>query len=178
MADDNNIIRNPERGKQKPQQPYEPIYRQLGLEPKPLIDRDRAMINRPFPKPLTKTQPMFEIDPQQETFSSFDGKSVAVDGSMVDDFDAHYIDNNEFVFPEDPFNVQAPKEEDASTPRVGDYILMVFGKIVCIGDANKIENRIEAILYGDDKEFADPIPTRDDIVVLKRVDLKVGVSII
>ena len=175
-----NVIKNPERGKQKQQEPYEPIYRQLGIEPKPLIDRDYAMINNPRskPRPIVDTEPMYAINPMQETFSSFDGKSVKEDGSIIDDFDKQYIDNNEFVFPDDPFNVSVATEEVMTdSPNIGDYILMVFGKIVCFGNASKIEDRIEAILYGDDKEFVDAGPTRDDIVVLKRVDVKVGVSI-
>jgi hypothetical protein len=175
-TDKDATIRNPERGKQKVQEPYEPIYRQLGLEPKPLIDRDMMFVKNQ--KPITETQPMYAINPMQETFSSFDGQSIKEDGSIVDDFDQHYIDNNEFVFPDDPFNVPLEQEEVMTdTPNVGDYILMVFGKIVCFGDTQKIENRIEAILYGEDKTFVDLGPTRDDIVVLRRVDVKVGVSI-
>jgi len=175
-----NIIKNPERGKQKQQEPYEPIYRQLGIEPKAMIDRDHMLINNPMPRhrPVADTEPMYVINPMQETYSSFDGKSVKEDGSIIDDFDKQYIDNNEFVFPDDPFNVSVATEEVMTdSPNIGDYILMVFGKIVCFGNASKIEDRIEAILYGADKEFVDLGPTRDDIVVLKRVDVKVGVSI-
>ena len=174
-AQDSDVIKNPERGKQKPQTPYEPGYRKLGLEPQPLIDKDRQFILA-----NTNINTSAVIDPMAKTFSSFDGKSFADDGDEIDidGFDAQYIDNNEFVFPEDPFNVPKQKEVEISdTPNVGDYILMVFSKIVCFGNSDKIEKRVEDILYGDDKEFVELAPSKDDIVVLKRVDLKVGVSI-
>jgi|ERR1700722_1948052 len=176
MSDtEDDVIKNPERGKQKPQEKYEPIYRQTGREPR----------NWPVKGATSQTKNQSIIEPKlsEETFSSFDNYTFdsAGERTKLDMPDTKYIDNNEFVFYDAPRmnKEQFPKadEDKSDEPEIGSYILMIFGKIVCFGNSYVIEDRIENILYGEDKEFADLKPSSDDIIVLKRVDIKVGVSI-
>ena len=54
---------------------------------------------------------------------------------------------------------------------------MVLGKLITIGSSEKIEARVKQIMYGEDKDFAGLEISMDDIVVLKRLAIKVGIFI-
>src|SRR5258708_1813953 len=94
------------------------------------------------------------------------------------------IDNNEYI--NMPFFAAAPsdnthvKSEDNiskndDSPNIGEYILMVSGKIVLVGNLSSIEDKAKNIVYGDDNEYQSA--TIDDMIILKRVSLKIGVFI-
>ena len=96
------------------------------------------------------------------------------------DTQGHIIDNNDFVsFGEAPPapRREEPRETQSTTPEVGEYILMVLGKLIASGSLEDIEKRVKAIIYGEDQSFSGLEVGLDDIVVLKRVALKIGVFI-
>lgn len=62
-------------------------------------------------------------------------------------------------------------------PRVGEYILMVFGKIVDTGLIEQIEGVARSILYGENEQYLGTEVKADDIIVLKRIGINVGIFI-
>lgn len=66
-------------------------------------------------------------------------------------------------------------DEEQSLPKVGQYILMINGEVVESGEIEVIEARAKEILYGEDLDYQEIAPEK--LVVLKRVNLKVGVYI-
>lgn len=167
MADD--ILKNPNRIA-KPQVPYEPEYVRKGID--------------------VPEAPNTEISP--ETYLSVDDfGGLDENGNEIPFENGHIIDNNDYVnlgyasMPlkqaKQPAPTPAPAApkpaENASSPNVGDYILMVFGKLVASGTIDKIESKVKSIMYGDDPEFTGLEISMDDIIVLKRVAIKVGIFI-
>jgi hypothetical protein len=163
MSDD--VIKNPRRFPKTPT-PYEPEHVRKG-------------INVPE-VPVHKIEPTTE-----EMLVSVDGTGLDSEGKEIPFENGHVIDNNDYVnlgynsIPNRPQpKGQEPElEENAAAPRVGDYILMVLGKLITSGSINKIETRVRSIMYGDDKSFNGIEVSMDDIVVLKRVDIKVGIFV-
>jgi hypothetical protein len=171
MSDD--IIRNPNRRVRQVIPPYEPEYVKRGVEPiKMPSDPEARSINI-----QTKSE-----DKQEEAF---------VVDEYASDEKGHYIDNNDYVFP--PENVLATnkqpktviinnpqiKQDKSKTnslaPQIGEYILMYSGKIILSGPESIIENKIKNMIYGDDIDFSEETVLAENIVVLKRIDIKIGV---
>jgi hypothetical protein len=127
----------------------------------------------------------------------------SVDGEIIDDLDGQLdpnhpmVDNNDFVTPTalgmtpEDYNmteeVQHPHQPFAATgeshedlfPIVRDledsaYLLIVDGVPVCSGPKEEIEEQARALVFGE-HEICDgtPIPN-DDIVIIKRVPVKIG----
>ena len=144
---------------------FEPEHKRLGITP---IMRETQVID--------------------DVFAGVDGEVYDLDGVKFAT-NGQMIDNNEYVWTPEaatPANHQtAPKTPQAakqptatpSAPQIGNYILMVSGKIILSGNLSLVESKVKDILYGDDVEFAAQNITADDIVVLKRVNIKVGVFI-
>lgn len=122
-----------------------------------------------------------------------DDSFMGIDSSFFDENgevsveSGHIIDNNDFVsfgvptsqspLPKPSVNEKINEEENVDSPKVGDYILMVFGKLITAGSVKFIESKVKDIMYGDDPSFSGLDVSADDIVVLKRVNIKVGIFI-
>jgi hypothetical protein len=102
--------------------------------------------------------------------------------------DGQVIDNNDYVsfsFNQVPSRVNpppAPKvkpEEKISQgyPDIGDYILMINGKMTLTGSVAEVEKKVQSIIYGEDKDFSGNQVSPEDIIVLKRVSLKIGIFV-
>jgi hypothetical protein len=52
---------------------------------------------------------------------------------------------------------------------------MVFGKLIASGSMEQIETRVKAIIYSEDSTFAGMEVGVNDVIVLKRIGIKVGV---
>lgn len=176
------LIKNPERklSEEKVKLPYEPEYKRLGREPS-------------------------VIHPENDFYSSMDGETIDETGDKIltDDPNGHIIDNNDYVnidftsnpappnhrkfevmsgHPDDGVNSSRvepnkTKQSSALIPEVGQYILMVFGKLISSGSLEEIQARVQAIVYGDDETFTNIRVETTDIVVLKRVSVSVGVFV-
>lgn len=70
-----------------------------------------------------------------------------------------FLDGNDFV------------SHETSLPNINDFILMIKGNIISFGSKDKITNEIENLLASNYKNSA-----IEDIVVLKRIEVKIGVS--
>ena len=150
---DADVIKNPLRNNAQVHQKYEPEYKRLNREPTSM-------------------------------YTSVDNVPFDADNNKIDT-NGHIIDNNEFVnldFINPPKSKQSNDDEIKNkdvdiSPEIGDYILMVFGKFILSGSINAIEGRIKSILYGEDESFNGTGVKLDDIVVLKRMQIKVGVFV-
>lgn len=117
---------------------------------------------------------------------SMDTTIPSYDQSTVDEYpqvnDSHIIDNNDFVGFANPIDMIKPvralkPKVENDTPAIGDYILMVAGKTVEFGSVDKVEDRLKSIMYGEDASFSEQEVSVDDIVVLKRLPIKIGVFV-
>jgi len=68
-----------------------------------------------------------------------------------------------------------PTENVSYTPKVGEFILMVLGKVISHGNEQQILSEAKSILYKENPNFINSNISIDDIVILKRIGLKVGI---
>jgi hypothetical protein len=153
-----DVIKNPTRQTPPVRSKYEPEYVRLNAEP---------------------------VVRSSDMYASIDDMPFDENDEPIDTR-GHIIDNNDFVsFGEAPpvTNGSRRREEppretrESATPEVGEYILMVLGKLIASGSLEAIEKRVKDIIYGEDPSFKGLEVGLDDIVVLKRVALKIGVFI-
>lgn len=167
MSDD--VIKNPNRVPPISKQ-YEPEHIRLGKEPE-IKDLKAGEFSG---SPASRRGLNFT---NQEVYDSVDGSIFDAEGKKIPLQDSHIIDNNEFVNFDGNVGQQTspPVKQSKGSPNIGEYILMVFGKLIDTGSLEKIEERVRAIMYGEDTGFGDLKLDVDDIVVLKRVSIKIGV---
>lgn len=189
MSDNDDVIKNPFRSIPKTQTKYEPEYVRHGITPKNAPETI-ATVAIPASRKRDLNSTIQQLVP--EVFNSINGQDFDIDGNEILFETGHIIDNNEFVsfgyapnqIPQTieiqtPFVVEAatPEKQDNTTPQVGEYILMVRGKLITTGNLDKVEKIVRGIIYGENKEFIGQGILVDDIVVLKRVDIKVGIFV-
>lgn len=147
-----NIIKNPTRNVSVSQKKYSPEYVRLNVEP----------------IPMSRTT---------EEFSSVDGTLIDANDEEYTVPDSHIIDNNDVV----DFGLPEKRAETSAAPvtqpKIGDYVLMVFGKLILTGPLDQIQNRVKQLIYGEDSTFANVHVSSNDIIVLKRIGIKIGVFI-
>jgi hypothetical protein len=178
MSDKDDVIKNPNRNNNSQIPVYEPEWVRLGKKPIQ-IQMPRKTI------PLVKSSK----NDEKRDFSSLNGAIFDEEGKEIKVEQGHIIDNNDYVFPpsmtnshqaqpktqqEDPKNEQ---ETVQGQPKVGEYILLVLGKIIHTGSIDQIESVARAILYGENEQFIDQEVKVDDIVILKRIGINVGIFI-
>jgi len=202
MPDD--VIKNPLRTVPRTQTPYEPehVRQNVPVSQAPVTPVMASVLgsSRKQPEPLPEL-----LD--DDSWASLDGDALDDDGKVIPFNNGHIIDNNDYVnlgyhtvpVPSMPnagttvsndrkpmgpgwvdtsANIPVPPTEDNVTaPKVGDYILMVLGKLVTSGPIETIQTRVKNIMYGDDPAFTALEISMDDIVVLKRMNIKVGIFI-
>lgn len=125
----------------------------------------------------------------------------SVDGEIIDDvsLDSNHpmVDNNEFVtsaaltspephsylnqqsLQEDEEVVQEPSEllDVLESLEISSYLLLVKGVSICSGPIEEIEDQVQALVFGD-HELCDGEPVQeDDIMVFKKLKVKVGVTL-
>lgn len=135
----------------------------------------------------------------EHTWSSVDGEIVD-DLDQPMDLNHPMVDNNDFVsntalglsqeelpmqneVKEHRFTVpqethQVPSDEDlfpvVRDLEEGAYLLIVSGVPVCSGPKEEIEDQAKALVFGE-HEMCDGIPVPDDdIVIIKRIPIKIG----
>jgi hypothetical protein len=164
-----DIIRNPMRNMPREIPNFEPEYQRLGITP------------------VKQGEDPFGT-PAQNEVGGADDYMFDLNGQPVDlDQNRELIDNNDYVFP--PINnlprqATNPQQEAkqsavassrSDTPKVGEYILMVNGKLMLTSNIQAVEQKVKRILYKEEEEFSNDDIGVDDIVVLKRIDIRIGV---
>lgn len=200
---DKFVIKNPARNIPDKKQNYIPQYQVLGIEPteyvSPPLPKNiliskgapenprlpRAAVRQPYaeiaPSPLGK-DPLPNIGNNVEhTWSSVDGEIID-DISELDGLDpeAAMIDNNDFV----SGYIESSRESVSDFSQlmdgmrnIEDHECVVFVKGIWAysGPQNVIEEAVQAMIFGDDEICeGKPIPV-EDILVLHKLPIKVGV---
>jgi hypothetical protein len=143
-----DVIKNKARLNPVQQKKYEPEYVRLNITPEIFGTADIAGVD-------------------DDTFGE--------EGKLNVDMSGHIIDNNDEVDFGFESKRPVPQTQTAKIPETNEYILMIFGKVILSGSLNLVEEKVKSVIYGQAKEFASV--SVDDIVVLKRVPIKVGVFV-
>lgn len=146
-----DVIKNPQRKEYTEPFEYVPEYVRLGIDPVP------------------------QNFGAQEEFPSLDGKPMTDEvykGADINSpLNSHILDNNEYV----NFGFQHKQKTKKENPNIGEFVLMVKGKILGYGSNDYILTQARSILYGEHPSFHKEEVPIEDIIILKRVGLKVGV---
>lgn len=159
----NDFIKNPKRNNTIPVIKYIPEHERLGIMPNKFNAHQLRIDVKE--ESLKNTNDAFNNRP-----------SFQVDG--VEYNDNEIIEEEKFsddVFTNIEYDLE--KESKSIMPSAGDYLLMIDGNIICSGSIKIVEKKAQDILYGDDEEFKDRPINQEDMVVLKRVNLQIGVFI-
>jgi hypothetical protein len=126
--------------------------------------------------------PMLNVGNNMEhTWSSVDGDIIMDDADLQNSSlseNDKMIDNNEFVSdkalglpPSQPSKTLSSKDHTNSyvSNYIGEYILFLKGKIIFEGSLNDVQEEVRKLVFGADNLSV------DDIEVLKRVKIKIGV---
>ncbi len=190
MAD--GVVRSPNRHRPRPVEVRQPEYERLGISPTAVIPSNYARPETLLPIAIANNRaPLVP-----ETVSAVDGEPFNHDGAHTmtpKKKDGQIIDNNEYLsFGFSPgklddavengdlidFDLEVEDKPSAPTvPDVGEYILMIDGNIILSGPLDVIEEKVKGILYGEDIDFEFKIVSQEDMIVLKRVEIQVGVFI-
>jgi hypothetical protein len=111
-------------------------------------------------------------DPIIQDFSSLDGEFLASPIIEANVVESHILDNNEHV--SYGFGVKPPKTNNTS-PNIGEFILMVSGKTISHGSHEYVLSEAKSILYREHPLFLNTKVQLNEIVILKRIGLKIGV---
>ena len=151
MTSDDNVIKNPHRKEYTPPMTYVPEYVRLGIDP----------IAHNFGQ-----HDVASVDDTAEDDAV--GDEISVPSSL----NSHILDNNEFV----SFGFQQTKKPaKKENPDVGEFIVMVKGKILGHGNHEYVLAQAKSALYGEHPSFMHTESPMEDIIILKRVGLKIGV---
>lgn len=175
------VVKNPNRGLSRARPITQiPEYKRLGIEPKQGLPYKHMIPN---------------VSSFHDTVSEVDGQIFSDEGEVFLPQTLHtpVRDNNEFVHFDFPLEANIINDVELSqaidegnlidfdepkpkftTPSIGEYLLMVNGQLIDTGNKSKIENKVKGILYNEDPEI-DNTNDDNDIVILKRVDLQIGV---
>lgn len=182
------LYKNQNRNIPETYERYVPQYQLLGVEPEPY----RSAIvppNTPVIKPneaaarnrsTSIRQP--EQDVPQQTWSSVD--NVIVD-DVFDEENYQVIDNNEFYTAEalgisnDVSDLSGNQSSNlldvVQDLEIDSFLLLVRGEPICSGPLEEIEDQTRALIFGEhDLCNGEPIP-EEDLIVLKKTRIKVGV---
>lgn len=163
----------------------------------------RSMVRQPYaeavPSPIGVGKgPIPNVgNNMEQTWSS-------VDGELIDDISEEMlgqpmIDNNDYVseaalgLPEkeestddvdntkkfltkDELQSVIQNEEalNFSQLKEDEYVLIVDGSVVCSGDLENVQDLTRAMVFGENELWPNEPVSIDDIIILKRVKLKVG----
>lgn len=133
----------------------------------PNRDKDSSPIN------YTPEYKRLGLNPILQDFSSLDGELVTPMLAETNVVESHILDNNEEV--SYGFGVKMPKVKDTTSPDVGEFVLMVSGRVVSHGSHEYILSEAKSILYREHPEFINKKTQLEDVVILKRIGLKIGV---
>lgn len=139
--------RRSQKRNQEQQTKYIPNYKKMGIDPIKV--------------------PINEV-------SSVDGEDYSTNNIA---YNGPMIDNNDFV-DLNPNPLKTPfktvEEKQSEDLEIGNYIILVNGKMLGKGSYQLMQQIATSLLYGDHADFDNPVEI-DDIVILKRIGLKFGV---
>lgn len=174
--------------------PYVPHYRQMKITPI-LQDGNSGFIaatsipesedntdNPRLRKPgiaTSKHMPYAEVGdmlPKTESVpnigNNIEHTWVGVDGDIVDD-----LGINEEVSNLDSEYAVVKDDEVEVVENIGEYVLIFNGEIISTGSLSLVQEDVRALIFGEHALSKNNNISVDDLIVLKRVPIKVGVFI-
>lgn len=164
-------------------------------QPSPDNPRTRTTSHQPYAEVPHPTFPVGR-GPAPNVGNNMEHTWSSVDGQIIDDISTEYptepdhamIDNNEYVDPK-AFNLSSsssslPEYEDVNEDELapilndldaGSYLLLVKGVPICSGPAEEIEDQVKALIFGEHELSGGVSIPEEDLIVLKKVSIKVGV---
>ena len=175
---------------------YTPEYKKLDISPEVIsagaIANNIKILEKDPENPRTR-QPSFQQQPYAEPVNNFTniipnvGNNMehtwsGVDEEIVDDLDIDpnekMIDNNEVINYEDievkSDNFSIDGLESVLDLKEGQYILFVQDMVIDVGDKDKIINIATSLIFGEHEICEGNEVPIDNISVLKKVPVKVG----
>jgi len=198
------VYKNKARAEEEKYTPYIPQWQKLGLEPEEVKHSQQNIVAPmavPAPQDIRGARPAIR-QPYAEAVDSPIGRGrgllpnvgnnieqtwSSIDGELDDmsDVDLNHplIDNNEFVTEEAMDFQQStqvlPTASDAMSA-INDlesdfYLLFLKNKPLCSGDLPYIEEQISNLIFGESEFDQGQSVSIDDLIVIKKIKLKVGV---
>lgn len=164
-------FKNPDRNLDIPKiQPYIPQYKQMGLQP---MERETPLII-PKQKPYAEMPLAIpNVGNVQSTWIGFDEHTLDDDGKQVKiDSNRSMIDNNNM---EEEVVNSFSTNNGLGTMEKDDVVLIVKGEVISVEKMDFIEKEVEALIYEQHPLSKNSSITIDDIIVLKRIPIKIGV---
>ncbi len=134
------------------------------------------------PAPYTPEYKRLKVNPILQDFSAIDGELVTpaltdeeapLKGGAQFVTNSHILDNNESV--SYGFGMKMLPSKDTESPNIGEFVLMVFGVVISHGSHEYILSEAKSILYREHPDFLDKKVQISDVIILKRIGLKIGV---
>lgn len=125
------------------------------------------------PTPYTPEYKRLKVEPIIQDFPSLDGEFIEpsnFDSSVVE---SHIIDNNENISYN--FGTQILQPQTNNSPNIGEFLLMVSGEVITHGSQEYILAEAKSVLYQEHPKFLGKKIKMDELIILKRIGLKIGV---
>ena len=148
--------------------------------------------NVPFAEVPTNDHP--KVSNMPNVGNNIENTWAGLDGEVIDDIglneyndQSHMIDNNDYV--EIDQYAQSPSaviptpaitiDSNVTAPILqnDEYLLAIDGTIIATGSFDFIENEVKALVFGDHQLCKGKAIPADDLTVLKKIQIKVGVFI-
>lgn len=177
---DNSTIKNPNRQSEGLGIKYEPEHKRLNKTPIPYIPREAVM-----------SFDAINIASNGEEVEYKDSQIIDNNDVVNLDYPSQFYrkkpDNIKVISTLDPSlmtasehsvdiknKIEQPlKSRTEKAPNIGQYILMVRGKVILTSNKDEVEKKVSGMLYGQDADLVGI--TENDIVILKRVPVKIGI---
>jgi hypothetical protein len=165
MSGDDSIIKNPARNSDTAEhEKYTPQYRILGVNPQEVNYAARGDVS------LAKEEDFLDEDVTTRGTPSL---------NVIDDISNISIpnvgNNTEQLWTTSGEKDLESKDTDTAVKDGGKYVVIAKDQIIFIGSLKEVENEIRKIFYEEHRLCKSMKITIDDVVVLKKVKIKVGV---
>lgn len=188
-----NYIKNKNRAVKENIPKYTPNYQSMDLEPmeyksglvpsnQPVMApnlRVKRGLNQPYAKQVSVKQNTLPNtgNNMEHSWSSVDGEVIGEDGNTINGFfdpNQPIVDNNDFSenteSSSDLLNVIKEIDDDS-------YLLIVKNIPICSGPSDEIRDQVQALVLGEHELCQGEPMNEDNILVLKKISIRVGVTL-
>lgn len=188
------FFKNKNRSIQKNHKPYVPFYKEHNISPEVVEPQNSFVVSlgsRINPRenlhPPVRTTPYADVgtptikgqvpnngnnvEQMWVSVKSNANELYTVDSAIseedivIDDVDLHDSD----------FTLQSEQNANFDFSNLDEYSVFVFNSLFATGSLEEVQKEVKSLLYGDDDNIKNV--TENDIVILKKVPIKIGVFI-
>ena len=198
------LYKNSKRNISENHEAYVPQYQILGVEPEeyksPTLPNGtlvaKSNVGNPRTDRISAKQPYAEVpdanyvsntlpnigNSMEQTWVSVDGEFSENLHDFHDMIDDNHIDDNlgtPAMKGQDPVPSVLSQESDIPLSVLKDlkeqsYLLIVNGVCLCSGDMSEVEDQAKSLVFGDHPACKGVPVSLDNIIIIKRVPIKVG----